>query len=230
MLLEQHLMKMLKDEIFALHSELFAGLAPDEIESILSRTCSCRRKYTKSVDIFSPGDIICHTGLIMKGNIDVQFSGLSGKDELVVRESPGELIGQAFSITKSENSFIHFRAAGDTEILFMNLDALFSVPEVDPLLGRVSVNLMKILAATNIQLNQKICLLTQKSLRDKLMLFFRNTASEGPDGISCQLTLTREELAAYVSAERSSVSRELGRMQDDGCIRLVGKKVILPAG
>ena len=230
MLPAQHLIKMLKNEIFALHSELFAGLAADEIESILSRTCSCRRVYTKNVDIFSPGDTICHTGLILKGKIDVQFSGLSGKDELVVRESPGELIGQAFSLTGTENSFIHFRAAEEAEILFMNLDALFSAPVVDPLLGRVSVNLMKILAATNIQLNKKICLLTQKSLRDKLMLFFRDSASSSPDGKSCQLTLTREELAAYVSAERSSVSRELGRMQDDGCIRLVGRKVILPAG
>ena len=221
---------MLKNEIHALQSDLFLGFNPEEIDNILSRTCSCRRKFSKNVDIFSPGEVICHTGMILSGNIDIQFSGFSGKEELVVREAPGELIGQAFSLTKTENSFIHFRSVGDTEILFMNLDLLFSKPEIDPILGKLSVNLMRILAATNIQLNKKICLLTQKSLRDKLLLFFEEGATEGPEGKTCRLTLTREELASYVSAERSSVCRELGRMQDDGCIRLVDKKVILATG
>lgn len=227
---KQHFSKMLKNEIHALQSDLFRGFSPDEIDDILSRTCSCQRKYTKNVDIFSPGESICHTGLILSGNIDVQFSGFSGKEELVVREKPGELIGQAFSLTKTENSFIHFRSVGNTEILFMNFDLLFSTPVVDPTLGKLSVNLMRILAATNIQLNKKICLLTQKSLRDKLLLFFEEGATMGPEGKTCRLSLSREELAAYISAERSSVCRELGRMQDDGCIRLVGKKVILATG
>lgn len=227
---KQHFSKMLKNEIHALQSDLFRGFSPDEIENILSRTCSCQRKYTKNVDIFSPGDVICHTGLILSGNIDVQFSGFSGKEELVVRENPGDLIGQSFSLTKTENSFIHFRSVGNSDVLFMNFDMLFANPQIDPILGRLSVNFMQILAASNIQLSKKICLLTQKSLRDKLLLFFEEGAIDGPEGKTCSLTLSREELAAYVSAERSSVSRELGRMQDDGCIRLVGKKVILATG
>ena len=39
------------------------------------------------------------------------------------------------------------------------------------------------------------------------------------------LNTTREELADYLGTARPSLSRELGRMQDDGIIRLDGREV-----
>ena len=41
------------------------------------------------------------------------------------------------------------------------------------------------------------------------------------------LPFNREQLAQYICAERSSVSRELGRMQDDNVIKINGNSITL---
>ncbi|WP_255358077.1 helix-turn-helix domain-containing protein [Butyrivibrio sp. AE3004] len=38
---------------------------------------------------------------------------------------------------------------------------------------------------------------------------------------------TREQLAQYICSERSSVCRELGRMQDEGLVRVNGNIITL---
>lgn len=87
-----------------------------------------------------------------------------------------------------------------------------------------SRNIILSLAESNINLNQKIEVLTQKSLRDKLMMYF-SQMKEAHGGTTICLPFNREQLAQYVCSERSSVCRELSHMQSEGLIRLDGNFV-----
>ncbi|SCY01423.1 cAMP-binding domain of CRP or a regulatory subunit of cAMP-dependent protein kinases [Lachnospiraceae bacterium XPB1003] len=207
-------------------SDLFCGFSADEIDIFLNEYGYFERKYIKGEEIYGPGDAIKYTGIILSGQVNVVQITNVGREGIVVSESPGELIGQAFSITGQHNSFAYFIAAADTDILYLDLRSVLSSPKNDSYYIKFINNITRILAGTNIQLNKKIQLLTQKTLREKLMTYFIQSAASS-NSRSFKMNFNREQLASYVCAERSSVCRELGRMQDDGMIIMNGNNVTL---
>lgn len=90
---------------------------------------------------------------------------------------------------------------------------------------QVMVNLMEEYARQIAQLNTKIRILSQKKLRDKLKIFFQ-TQQLSADGV-ITLPFNRREMADYLCADRSALSRELCRMRDDGILTFAGRTVTI---
>ena len=64
-------------------------------------------------------------------------------------------------------------------------------------------------------MSRKLMILSSTTLREKLARFI---LSQPLTGSTLPLSLTREELAAYLNVARPSLSRELGRMAAEGII------------
>lgn len=133
------------------------------------------------------------------------------------------MTGQAFNITSQKNELTHFRAFTDSEILFLDINQIIDYPCMKSYYTKFIHNITRILATKNIMLTKKIQLLTQKTLRDKLMTFF-NQCAVNANSSTFTVDFSREQLAQFICSERSSVSRELGYMQDDGLISIDGKQ------
>ena len=80
-------------------------------------------------------------------------------------------------------------------------------------------SLMQLIAKNNMELMMKIRILTQGSLRKKLMLYFSILSGEQHSS-TITLPFGRDKLANYLFCDRSAVSRELGRMNREGLIQL----------
>ena len=222
----QHFGKMKKYIDKLLASELFADFTCEELQEFFSEHKYTIRSHKKGEEIYGPGDTIINAGIILSGQINVVQITSIGKEEIVVSEFAGELIGQAFSITGQHNSFAHFQVASNADILYLNLHSVLLSPSDKSYYRKFINNITKILANTNIQLNKKIQLLTQKTLREKLLTYFSQTAALN-GCLTFTMNFTREQLAAYVCSERSSVCRELGRMQDEGLVVINGNDVTI---
>ena len=223
----QHFSQKIKLDAFEIESPLFSGCSPEEVQKILTHAGYSFRKYNKGENIYRPGDSIERCGLILGGSVDVIQVTASGREELVVREKAGELIGQAFCITGTRNSFIHFRASDEVTLLFFELRRILQTPNSQNYYIKFIMNISTIMATSNIELNRKIRILTQKTLRDKLLLFFKEISRNNQDSPVIRIPYTREQIGSFVCADRASVCRELGKMQDDGLIRLNGRRLIL---
>lgn len=68
-------------------------------------------------------------------------------------------------------------------------------------------------------------MLGQRKLRDRLMLYLGNLPRAGDGGILLPFTITT--LAEYLGVNRSSLSREVSQMMDEGILRMEGKTVYL---
>ncbi len=209
-------------------SVLFKDCNPDDVQKILKHSGYYFKLFSKNEEIYKTG-IINHAGIILSGVVDIIQISPYGREELVVRETAGNLIGQSFCMTGQRNDFIHYRASVETEILFIDLVRIIASPNQEIYYTKFLNNLVMMLSNSNIELNRKIRLLTQKTLREKLLLFFREMARDSKDGKSFVLRFTREQLAQYVFSERTSVCRELGHMQDDGLIKIAGRRIFLTA-
>ena len=79
----------------------------------------------------------------------------------------------------------------------------------------VTANLLRQTAAANLIQGRRIHVMSQKSIRDKLLLFLKQNREERTDVL---LTMNRQELADYLGTERSALSREMARMKKEGLI------------
>ncbi|MBQ9280478.1 MAG: Crp/Fnr family transcriptional regulator [Clostridia bacterium] len=87
-------------------------------------------------------------------------------------------------------------------------------------------NLLKIITDVVLQRNERIELLTQKSIRDKLLEYFKVTAQKtGSRTFTLPFSFT--ELSEYLSVDRSAMSREIKNLKDEGFVKIIHKRVTL---
>jgi CRP-like cAMP-binding protein len=115
-------------------------------------------------------------------------------------------------------------AVTDCEILFLDFSSLFNMEGgTCPFKMRASTNLLREFAEKARFLNDKVRILAQKRLRDKLKVYLQMQKSNKDGWI--ELPFRRNELAEFLCVDRSALSRELSRMQQDGILSYEGKRI-----
>lgn len=112
-------------------------------------------------------------------------------------------------------------------VLFIHIQTLLQeyYPHQDFYLPLME-NMMRSLAKSNIRLNTKIQVLSQKTLRDKILTYFELLAEQNNSN-EFTLPFNREQLACYLGSERSSVCRELSKLSEKQIIRISKNQIAL---
>ena len=137
----------------------------------------------------------------------------------------GYLFGEALVINDEKNSPIQVRAVEDCIILFIDLAEIYQPDAHSPLRVILAENLIKSLARKNLILNQKVRILSQKSLRDRILIYL-GTLPKDKNGF-VKIPFTQTALAEYLGVNRSALSRELGRMQNEELLFVDGSRMRL---
>ena len=87
-------------------------------------------------------------------------------------------------------------------------------------------NILKIINEKIMQKNQKIRILTKKTIRNKLLEYF-DIEPELHHSKNIYLSSTFTDLADYLAVDRSAMTRELKSLKDEGFIVIKGKKITL---
>lgn len=83
--------------------------------------------------------------------------------------------------------------------------------------ARLRMNLLRESAQKFWQMRHRVTYLSEPSLRRRVLLYLQDCRSR--QGSDCfRLSLSREEMAAYLAVNRSALSRELSRLQQEGLI------------
>ena len=75
-------------------------------------------------------------------------------------------------------------------------------------------------------LNARIELLTQRTTRDKLLIYFSLISTRNLSK-TFKLPLSLTDLADYLNVDRSAMMRELKLLKEDGLIEKIGNRIIL---
>ncbi len=189
------------------------------------------KEYKKNEMIYNFYDKIDFAGIILKGEVKSIMTNATDS-ELVMRHfEAGSLFAGAYACISSEKSDMQIIAQKDSTILFLKLSNLFLDKAVHfPYASRTTANLLKETAQNNIFQARKVQILTQKHIRDRLMLYL-STIQKGiitPKTKSViELPFNRQELANYLGVERSALSREMCRMKKEGLIDFDRNKIRL---
>lgn len=201
---------------------LFAGIGAEELDATLRLLRAHMRSFERGETVLGAGEPVAYAGLVLEGEIEGSFVSEKFNQVDIERFGAGSLFGEAIACLV-RTSPIQLRAAEASTVLFLDVASLVGKPQNDPLGARLLSNLALSLARKDAFLNMKVRILSQRGLRDRILVYLQNLPFE-KDGWAT-LPLTQTELARYLSVNRSALSRELGRMVDEGVVQMDGKNL-----
>lgn len=196
---------------------LFQDIAYSDFSGMLGCLSAQERCYGKKEIILLTGDCVDFVGMVLTGGVKIVKETIEGHQLLLTEVGPGELFGEVFACAEVFHSPVTIVANEDTRVLFFDYHKIITTCKNSCVFHeKLTKNMLKILAYKNLQLNEKIEILSKRSLREKLLCYFEH---QGRGRKAFEISLNREELASYLCADRSALSNELSKMQKDGLIQ-----------
>lgn len=197
---------------------LFAGIKMCELAPMLQCLGGVTKTYKKGAFIALAREEIKYVGVVLSGTVHMLHEDSWGDKSILAVIRSGGLFGETFACGSDLISCVTFQAAEDTRALVLPFHkVLHSCTQACPFHHRLIENMATMLADKNFQLMEKLQVTSKKILRKKLMTYFSFVAQHAGSR-TFTLPFSRTELADYVCADRTALTRELSRMKEDGLI------------
>ncbi len=201
------------------NSELFTGITETDLDTLLACLGAKAVKYEKNRLIFKAGEKIEWFGLVLSGQVQVFQDDYYGNRSILSMAGAGSLFGEAFACAKITELPVSVFAPVDCEALMIDCGRLTgSCANACTFHAKLIQNLMTIMAQNNIGLTRKIGFTAKRTTREKLLAYLSFEAQRAKSG-SFSIPFNRQELADYLSVDRSAMSVELGKLRDEGVLR-----------
>lgn len=175
-------------------------------------------QFSKDDFILMEQENINKIGIILKGHVNMIKEDIWGNRTTLVRMKPYEVFGETFSCSMDTVSTVSFTAATDCTVIFLPFNkVMYSCSMVCRYHHRMIENMVKLIAEKNKELMVKIEIISKKTLREKLLAYL-SMQSQLYDTKYFEIPISRTELAEYICADRSAMTRELAKMREEGLI------------
>lgn len=198
-------------------TDLFAGL-PDVVleEEILPHRQL--QTYRKGQFLIVPQQQMSKFGVILSGKVHILHLFPEGNYSLMSALGPGEILGADLICTKSQRSPYHALATGEARVMFFPAELLTAPGYIrEPWRQDVVQQLLLLISQENMKKEYRLAILSQKGLRERIVTYLTMQSARRQQS-TFSISFSREELAAYLCVNRSALSHELSRMQQEGLI------------
>lgn len=205
---------------FLAHTLLFRGMLPQEIEGMLDCLGAVSRDFSKGEMICREGDVTEAMGLVLSGKVQVENIDLWGNTSILDTIGPGFVFAETYACIPGEPLMVNVVAVEATEVLFLNMArVLETCPNSCPHHNRLIRNLLAVSAQKNLNLSRRIFHTSSKTIRGRVLSYLSYQASK-QGSYAFSIPFNRQQLADYLSVDRSALSGELGRMQKEGLLQV----------
>ena len=197
---------------------IFQGIHDSDRTALLGCLKTYTRTYRKGEFILLEQDHVQDVGIVLSGTVHMLKEDVWGHQTLLAYMGPGELFGETFALLHEQASHVSFLAAAETKVLFLPADRVLNPCKNHcPFHETLSRNFLLLLGKKNLRLMEKIEISSKSSLREKILAYLSIQAQkQGSKYI--KIPLNRTEMASYLHANRSAMTRELADMQAEGLI------------
>lgn len=199
-------------------SPLFHGIAADELEALLPCLDARQRSYPKGSAIFRVGDVISTMGIVLEGSVRLEKEDYWGNRSILASFGVGQSFGEVYACEAELPFDINAIAAEDAVVLLVDVRKITTMCSSSCAFhARLIRNLLGIIAKRTHALTRKIEHTAKRTTRDKLLSYLSEQA-ESAKSNRFSIPFDRQELADYLSVDRSAMCAELSRMKKDGIV------------
>lgn len=201
-----------------LKSPLFANIEQSNMEAVLSCLSAKVSSYEKNTFIHKADEKIRFIGLILSGSVNIIWEDYWGNRDIITKLYPGDLFAEAFAYAQIERPPVSVAAAERTEVLLMDSRRILKTcSSACSFHAQLIQNMLQIIADKNMVLMQKMEHISKRSTREKLRSYLSAQAQRAGSS-RFDIPFNRQELADYLSVDRSAMSAALCKMRDEGTL------------
>ena len=205
---------------------LFQNVSIESIEKMMPCFDMKKRNFAEKdiiPTIEGTKEYIC---LLLEGAVSVSRISIDGSLDLLEYMEDTGVFGDAFAFANREDEFITV-CEKDCSVLFIEKGQITKrCSNACQHHTQVVENLLQLMAGKVVHLTEKVDILSHRSIRGKLMSYFRIQSTK-QNNLTFELPFSLLKLANYLCIDRSAMMRELKKMKDDEMIEMDGRMVTL---
>ena len=199
-------------------SDLFMGVEAGALGEMLGCLGPRIAEYEKGEVILASGARTQDFAVVLRGAVLIVQDDYWGNRNILSALVPGELFAESFAARPDAPLNVSAIADAPTAVMFLGLKrVLATCPTACPHHRRIIDNLLAALADKNQRLNEKLTHISQRGTRQKLLSYLSAEAQKKGTPIF-EIPFNRQQLADYLSVDRSALSAELSRLKAEGVL------------
>lgn len=187
----------------------------------------CVVHVAKQGYLVEPGTKADHIYVVQSGELQVVVDDYWGHRSLINTLLPGSIFGAAHAFRGGMAFPLGVVATEDSVVYTYHVPSIQASKDKVPTAYHLAMSTMfQTVCMRSTGLIQTILQVKQRTVRGKLMAYLTHRSREVGKA-EFAIAHTRGQLADFLAVDRSALSREISRMQDDGLIRVSGKHFVL---
>ena len=208
-------------------TKLFAGINETEIGAMLSCLQAKAHMYKKGEYVFRQGEKMDTITVLVEGCLHIKRDDYWGNRSIMNVIGMGEMFGEAYVAPESGALLNDVIAVEDSIVLFFDVKrTLTTCTSACRFHTMVVQNLFFAISEKNLKLVQKLGHMSKRSTREKLMSYL-SEESKKQNSATFSIPFNRQQLADFLSVDRSAMSNELCKMRDAGMLTFEKKRFTL---
>ena len=196
------------------------GMSEDEISGALSFLQAQEKQYKKGQVLLHAGDVTERLGLVLEGSVTIESNDAWGNRTILSHVGPGQLFAETYALLEDEPLLVDVVANETCRILFLRVSNTQKLMSASGAWAtKITANVLMISALKNLHLSGRSFHTAPKTVRGRVMAYL-NTVSLQTQSTEFDIPFDRQQFADYLNVERTALSKELGKMQNDGLIKV----------
>lgn len=197
---------------------LFSGITEGELNAVLHCLDAKTVHFQKDEYILRSGDTVESLGLIVSGNALITQEDFWGNCNILSSVEQGQCFGETFACASGSILNVNVVAQSQAVVLFLDVRRILTMcPSSCAHHSRIIRNLLSDLANKNLHFNEKVTHLGQRTTRAKLLSYL-SAEAQRHNNAAFDIPYSRQQLADYLSVERSGLSLALSKLRNEGLV------------
>lgn len=204
---------------------LFKGICKDNCIRMLDcfnveikkyHTGSCVADFSKASD---------KIGIILSGTAVTVKYDINGVRTIIEKLGEQGIFGELFTFSGSSRNCMQVVCESDCEIMFVRYSELTKRCEkACECHSAVVQNLLMLMSEKAISLSERIEVLSQRTIEDKLICCLQIIEDKTPAGKTPQIPFSTTALSDYLCVNRSALQREITKLKNQGVLTITKRK------
>jgi CRP-like cAMP-binding protein len=199
-------------------TQMFSGVSEEEMSGMLGCLGARMRTYQKGEYVLRQGQHLEDITVLVEGGLLIQKDDYWGNRSILGHISVGEMFGEAYAAPESGPLLNDVVAIEDSAVIFFDVKRILTTcSSACHFHSLVVQNMFFAISEKNRKLVQKLGHMSKRTTRDKLISYLSEEAKRQHSS-SFTIPFNRQQLADFLSVDRSAMSNELCRMRDEGLL------------
>jgi CRP-like cAMP-binding protein len=199
-------------------SPLFHGISESELASLVKCAGCTFKSFSKGETVYMAGQFVREIGLVISGCVHAVKDDAWGNSNIFAEITDGEMFAESFVCGGLGILPMSVVAVRDTRTMFFDFQRIISTCSSACVFHTILIrNMVSVFARRNIMLAGKMEHITKRTTKEKLLSYLSEQAKLSGSRSFC-IPFNRQELADYLSVERSALSAEMSKLKAESVI------------